>query len=146
MIKPGPALWIIVGLVLAALEMVVPGFILIWFGVAGVVTGILAFFIKNAYWQIGIFVGLSALLVVLARPISRRLTKRQSEPVGATRLAGVEARVLRDISPPEFGRVKVAGEEWRAEAKEPIPAGSAVRVVRVEGTHLVVEPAEKRSS
>ena len=142
MIKFGPALWIIIGLVLAALEMVVPGFILIWFGVAALVTGLLAFVIKNAYWQIGIFVGLSAILILLARPISRRLSNRASEPVGATRLIGLETRVLRAISPPEYGRVKALGEEWRAQCATAVETGGTVKILRVEGTHLVVEPVE----
>lgn len=141
MIKPSPALWIVVGLVLAALEMVVPGFVIIWFGVAGVVTGILAFFIKNVYVQLGIFIGLSGILVVASQVISRRITKPEPEPVGANRLVGVEGIVLRPIAPPEMGRVKVLGEEWRADAKSAIEPGTRVRIVEVEGTHLVVEPA-----
>lgn len=141
MIKPSPALWIITGLVLAALEMVVPGFILIWFGVAGVVTGILAFFIKSAYWQLGIFAVLSGILVIASQIISRRMSKPESDPVGATRLIGIEAQVIRDIKPPETGRVKVLGEEWRAESKTAIGQGSKVKITSVEGTHLVVEPA-----
>lgn len=141
MIKPSPALWIVVGLALAALEMVVPGFVIIWFGVAGVVTGILAFFIKNVYVQLGIFVGLSGILVVASQVISRRITKPEPEPVGSNRLVGVEGIVLRPIAPPEMGRVKVLGEEWRADAKTAIEPGTRVKIVEVEGTHLLVEPA-----
>jgi membrane protein implicated in regulation of membrane protease activity len=140
MIKPSPALWIVVGLVLAALEMVVPGFVVLWFGVAGIVTGILAFFIKNVYAQLGIFIGLSGILVVASQVISRRITKPEPEPVGANRLVGVEGVVLRAIAPAEMGRVKVLGEEWRAEAKMAIETGARVKIVEVEGTHLVVEP------
>jgi len=141
MIKPSPALWIIIGVVLAALEMVVPGFVVLWFGVAGIVTGILAFFISNVYAQLGIFIGLSGILVVASQVISRRITKPEPEPVGANRLVGVEGIVLRSITPNEMGRVKVLGEEWRAEAKTAIEPGTRVKIVQVEGTHLVVEPA-----
>ena len=49
-----PAVWIIAGLVLAALEIVVPGFVIIWFGVAGVITGVLAIFVRNPYIQFGV--------------------------------------------------------------------------------------------
>jgi len=43
------------------------------------------------------------------------------------------------------GRVRVEREEWRADAPgfEPLEAGTAVTVVRIEGTHLIVEPLEK---
>ena len=45
----------------------------------------------------------------------------------------------------EFGRVKLHGEELRATAACEILAGSTVRVVAVEGTHLVVESAKEGS-
>ena len=55
-----PAVWIIAGLVLAALEMLIPGLVIIWFGVAAVVSGILAIFVHNPYIQFGVFIVLSA--------------------------------------------------------------------------------------
>jgi membrane protein implicated in regulation of membrane protease activity len=145
MLKPSPALWIIVGLVVAALEMVIPGFIVLWFGVAAIITGILAFFIKSPVAQLAIFGGLSAVLVVGSQLISRRMTKPEPEPVGANRLRGVEGMVIKDISPTEMGRVKVMGEEWRAQSAVPIPAGTRVKIAGISGTHLEVEKVEERS-
>jgi hypothetical protein len=135
-----PAVWIIAGLILAVLEMIVPGLVIIWFGIAGVVTGILAFFVRNQYIQFGVFIVLSGLMVVFSQRIARKITHPEPELVGANRWVGVSGRVIADIRPPEFGRVKVLGEEWRATASCQIPAGGAVRVVAVTGTHLVVEP------
>lgn len=140
-----PAVWIIAGLVLSALEMVVPGFVIIWFGVAAVVTGILAIFVHNPYVQFGVFLALSALMVVFSQRIARRITHGEPEPVGANRWVGVSGQVVADIRPPEFGRVKVHGEEWRATATCAIPAGGSVRVVAVVGTHLVVELVKEGS-
>ena len=140
-----PARWIIAGLVLAVLEMIVPGMVIIWFGVAGVVTGILAIFVHNQYIQFGVFVVLSGLMVVFSRWIAQRITHPEPERVGSNRMVGVNGRVVVGIKPPEFGRVKVLGEEWRATAACEIPAGGTVRVVAVEGTHLVVESAKEGS-
>lgn len=139
-----PAVWIIAGLVIAALEMVVPGFVIIWFGAAAVVTGILAFFIPNTYVQLGVFAVLSGLLVFLAQWIGRRITRPEPEPAGANRMPGAVGAVVQDIVPGEVGRVKVTGEEWRAEARVAISRGERVRVVRVEGTRLIVEPADEK--
>jgi membrane protein implicated in regulation of membrane protease activity len=141
-----PALWIIAGLVLTVLEMIVPGLVIIWFGIAGVVTGILAFFVHNQYVQFSVFVILSGLMVVFSQRIARRITHAEPELVGANRWVGTTGRVIADIKPPEFGRVKVQGEEWRATATREIPAGAAVRVVAVAGTHLEVESAKEGSS
>lgn len=146
MLRPSPAFWIAIGLILAALEMVVPGFVIIWFGVAGVLTGLLAFLVRDPLAQLGIFVGLSAVLVVGSQLISRRLTRPESESVGANRLEGVVGVVLRDIAPPELGRVKVMGEEWRAESAVAVSRGRKVRIVGVEGTHLRVVPQEEGSN
>lgn len=145
MLKFTPAAWIIGGLILAALEMIVPGFVLLWFGVAAVVTGILALFVHNWVVQLAVFAGLSAALVLTSQLISRRLTKPESEPVGANRMRGVEGRVVRDIEASGFGRVKVGGEEWRATADQSIAVGKKVKVIEVKGTHLVVEPVSEGS-
>lgn len=140
-----PVVWIVLGLVLAALEMVVPGLVIIWFGVAAVLTGILGFFVHNGYFQYGAFLFFSGLGVFLAQWIGRRITRPEPEPVGALRLSGAVGRVLERIEPGKMGRVKIMGEEWRAEAEGVIEEGKRVRVLRVDGTHLVVEPLEERS-
>ena len=140
-----PAVWIIAGLVLAALEIVVPGFVIIWFGVAGVITGVLAIFVRNPYIQFGVFLVLSGIMVVFSQRIARKITRPEPEQVGANRMAGVTGIVVQDIAPPEFGRVKVGGDEWRAAAGCAIPAGGTVKVIEVKGTHLVVEPIEEGS-
>jgi membrane protein implicated in regulation of membrane protease activity len=134
-----PIVWIICGVVLAALEMLVPGLVIIWFGIAAVVTGILAFFVPNQYVQFGVFVVLSGALVLLSQRIARRITKPEPEPVGANRMPGATGFVIADINPPDLGRVKVDGDEWRAEAAIPLKSGTRVRVIKVEGTRLTVE-------
>jgi len=140
-----PAVWIIAGLVLAVLEMIVPGMVIIWFGIAGVVTGILAFFVRNEYVQFGVFVVLSGVMVVFSQRIARRITHPEPEPVGANRMQDAVGLVVQDINPPDLGRVKVSGDEWRAEAKAAITRGNRVRVLEVEGTHLLVERLEEGS-
>jgi membrane-bound serine protease (ClpP class) len=57
-------------------------------------------------------------------------------------LVGSEGTVLRDFDP--IGVVKVASEEWTAEAVRGTPGrGDRVRVVAMEGLRLKVEPAEE---
>lgn len=137
-----PVIWIVLGLILAALEMVVPGLVIIWFGIGALVTGIIAIFIRSPYIQYGIFLVVSGLGVFLAQWIGKKITKPEPEPVGALRLTGVVGVVVKEIKPPDLGRVKVSGEEWLAEAKLPVGVGAKVKVLRVDGTHLIVEPIE----
>ena len=145
MLKPSPVFWIVIGVIVSALEMFVPGFFVIWFGVAAIVTGILSFFIHNSWVQFGVFLGLSAVLVVSSRLIARRITKPEPEPVGSMRLDGVEGTVIQAIEPDRPGRIRVIGEEWRAMAERRIESGARVKVLKVEGTHVVVEPSDERS-
>lgn len=140
-----PAVWIVAGLVLAALEMLVPGLVIIWFGVAAVVTGILAIFVRSPFIQFGVFIVLSGLMVVFSQRIARRITHKEPEQVGANRMVGVTGLVVQPIAPPELGRVKVNGDEWRAEAKVAIARGARVRVLSVEGTRLIVDVCKEGS-
>jgi hypothetical protein len=140
-----PAVWIVAGLILAALEMFVPGMVIIWFGIAGVVTGILAFFVHNAYVQFGVFVVLSGLMIVFSQRIARRITHPEPELVGANRMVGAAGKVIQAIVPPELGRVKVQGDEWRASARCAIAENRMVKVIAVEGTRLMVEPIDEGS-
>jgi len=47
--------------------------------------------------------------------------------------------VLRDISSPSFGLVKVGNEEWRARAETPLEQGAAIKVIGISGVTLSVE-------
>ena len=77
----------------------------------------------------------------------RRFADRSNEqaPVihaGAGRYVGAVGTVTEDIEGQAEGRVQIEGQLWRALAAndEPIAAGTAIRVVEVRGTALVVEP------
>ena len=82
------------------------------------------------------------------RPLARRLDANapQIEGIGANRLLGSSGIVLAPISatPGIAGMVKVGTEEWRADTRDgvAISAGTKVRVLEVQGTRLVVEPAD----
>lgn len=145
MLQLTPAVWIGAGLILAALEMIVPGLVILWFGIAAMVTGVLALFVKSPYVQFGVFVALSALMVFFSQRIGRLITRPEPGAVGANRMSGVTGRVLIALEPGSYGRVKVRGEEWLAKAGCPIAVGQDVRVVAVEGAHVVVEPVNEGS-
>lgn len=55
-------------------------------------------------------------------------------------LIGAEGIVTSDLDP--RGTVRVRGELWTADADEPILAGTAVRVISIDGIRLRVAPAE----
>lgn len=69
------------------------------------------------------------------------LTRTMRRPVitGREALVGTLAEAFEDFS--EQGRVRVGGELWNARSSQPVRAGQQVRIVRVEGLLLTVEPA-----
>lgn len=53
--------WLIIGAALVVLEIIVPSFIVIWFGIAALLTGVLAWWIPSLTLQLLIFSVLAAL-------------------------------------------------------------------------------------
>lgn len=88
-------------------------------------------------WTIALIVGSVGLYVgLLARTMLR--TRRLPVKVGRD-LTGTRGVVRAALAP--RGIVHVDGEEWTAETEGgPIPVGATVRVWRVEGLRLIVEP------
>jgi len=68
-------------------------------------------------------------------------TRSLRRPVvtGAQAMIGAPAEAFEDFS--ERGRVRYGGELWNAHTSAPLHAGQQVRIVRVEGLMLWVEPA-----
>jgi membrane protein implicated in regulation of membrane protease activity len=70
----------------------------------------------------------------------RRIARRWRPRTGAEAMVGMEGEVVSSCHP--RGQVRVHGELWEATCPEGADAGQTVRVSRVEGLMLVVEPAE----
>jgi membrane-bound serine protease (ClpP class) len=85
--------------------------------------------------------GLAAFFFLVVVRSAMRLRHRKSITRDES-LVGVEGIVVRDLEP--VGVVKVAAEEWTAEAVRGAPRrGDRVRVVSLDGLKLKVEPAEE---
>jgi membrane-bound serine protease (ClpP class) len=91
-----------------------------------------------SWWVIGVMAALSGAVLTLLLGFTLRAYRR---PVvsGVAQIVGAEARVL-DWSG-EGGHVWAAGERWQASAGRDLAVGDPVRVRRVDGLTLVVEPA-----
>ncbi|HXN64465.1 MAG TPA: nodulation protein NfeD [Candidatus Acidoferrales bacterium] len=75
-------------------------------------------------------------------------SRRWKQTTGIEQLIGEEGEVMQSLpgaDGPAPGQVRIHGELWRARAAAPIAVGMAVRVIRVEGLTLVVEPAARNT-
>ncbi len=135
--------WIIGAAVFAVGEMLTPGsFFLAPFAVGALVAAILAFAGVSVAVEWVVFLAVSIATLAALRPLARRLDRDALDHgVGARRLVGNRATVLRDIpGDTELGMVRIDREEWRAQSTDgaPIAAGTTVRVAEVQGTRVIV--------
>jgi len=137
--------WMAVGLVLVVLEMAAPGgFFVIFFGLAAIVVGALAFLdLGGPLWlQLGAFSVLSAVFLLLFRnPLLRRMRFNLGTD-DIDNLTGEPATALEDLGPSDSGRVELRGSVWSARngSTLPIARGARVRVVAVDRLTVVVIP------
>lgn len=135
--------WIVAGLVLVGLETLAPGIFLVWFGIAAILTG-MADWAFGLPWQgsLVLFAALAVVSALAGRALTRRGDERSTDaPMLNRRGEALVGRVFfldRPIVAGE-GRIRVDDSVWRAVGPD-LDVGSAVRVTRVDGATLVVEP------
>ena len=135
--------WLSLGVLLAAAEIVAPGFFLIWLGAAAIVTGVVAWIVPiSVPLQLGVFAILSFIALYTARRWLKANPIASADPhlnQRAGRLVGEVLTVTRAIEDGR-GRAKVGDGEWPVRGAD-AAEGTKVRVVSADGGVLVVEPA-----
>jgi membrane protein implicated in regulation of membrane protease activity len=134
--------WLTLGLVLAGLEMLVPGLYLIWLALAAIITGVLTVALDLSLpAQVIDFVFLSLIAAFSARRFLRDKPIESADPLmnrPGQRLVGQSVLVVQAIEHGS-GRVKLGDSEWIARGPD-TPAGQWVRIMGSEGSILLVEP------
>lgn len=144
-----PFIWLIAGFIIMALEILVPGFILFWFGFAAFLTSIISFLnlIEEALYLWICFFCISAATLILwhfyLKNISffKRNTQDEYRDISLANLKGI---VITEIKINKPGRIKLNQayhgiSEWKAEAKEDIALNEEVSVLDSDGIKLIVE-------
>lgn len=140
--------WLIIGVMLFFLELALPGFILFFFGLAALITALVAWLTPlEIAWQLAIFIFSSvASLVTLRDVIQRKFlnpknpeAKEEADEDIMSAVPGDRAVVGVAITPPAEGRIKYSGTSWRATADEEIEEGEIVSVVRQDNLVIHVE-------
>lgn len=133
--------WLVGGLLLSAIETLVPGAFFIWFGAAAAIVGAVDYFLPMGFvWQLILFAILVALLVLIGRRVYGSFDKGP----GPLPLSRAHAMIGADFFLDEaiargYGRIHVGDSSWRVTGPD-CPAGAMVRVVAVEdGSLLRVE-------
>ena len=140
--------WIVLGLCLSMVELAVPAFFIIWFGLGAIGVGLVLLAVPTLpiagqllFWAL-----LSISLVVFW---FRYLKPRTMSVVGssAAQVIGEVGILVSDINPDIRGHVRfqkpVLGSDlWDCYAENAIKAGERVRIVAVEGSYIKVKEAK----
>ncbi len=142
----GPWNWMVLGFVLLALEIVVPGVFLLWIGLAALVVGAVSLAIWEAgFWiwevQVVVFLVLSLISAFAGKRIITGRGNDTDQPLlnkRGAQLVGRTATLSEPISNGR-GRIRIGDTTWRVAGPD-LPAGATVRIVSVADLELVVEP------
>ena len=136
-------MWLVLLIIFAVSEAVTVGLTSIWFA-AGALAALVAALLGGPLWvQITLFLAVSLLCLAAVRPLARRHLNSRVEPTNADRVIGAEAQVTEDIDNIHGkGAVVIRGMTWSARSQDggPISAGTMVKVLRIEGVKVFVEP------
>jgi len=134
-------IWLGLGLLLVALEMIAPGVFLLWFGVAAIATGAIAFVLDLGLpFQVINFVFLSLIAVYSAKRFLHERPFAGADPLlnkRGSRLVGETAIVTQAIDGGS-GRIRHGDSEWIARGPD-IAVGERVRIIGSDGAILLVE-------
>ncbi len=137
--------WVVLGVVFITVEAFVPGAFFLGMGVSAVVVGGVLFVYPSMDWRWQLFA--FAVLSVISVPVARRWLRASpivsDRPLLNQRGAQYVGRhfSLHEAIVNGHGKIKVDDSIWKVHGPD-CPAGARVRVTGVDGTVLIVEPAE----
>ncbi len=136
--------WLALGGLLGMLEILVPGFVLIWLGLAAVLVGLLLLIWPDLPFAVQLLAcaGFSVLSVLAWFTWSRRHPATSDRPTlnrRAEQLIGRRAPVV-DAIVNGRGRIRLGDSTWAVTGPD-LPAGHMVHIIGADGPLLQVEPA-----
>ncbi len=130
--------WFIAFIVLLVLELVTVNLVSIWFAIGSVCAFITTFFTDSIIIQVGVFIIVSIIALILTKPIVKKFKANEVIPTNLDRVIGKRAEVIKKITEDEYGEVKVMGSVWTACSNETLEVGQKVKVKKIDGVKLIV--------
>jgi membrane protein implicated in regulation of membrane protease activity len=137
-----PVYWLVLGVGLLVLEVMTPGLISLFFGMAGVTVALIVWLLpipQTAQWLLFSF--LSVVYILLLRKTMKKVfngDKEVSERLNDD-FTGRLAIVADPIAPTKPGRVEFNGSTWTAEAESELLKGQSVRILGKKNLTVKVE-------
>lgn len=135
--------WLVALIVFFMAEAATVTVVSLWFA-AGALVALLASVLGAAFWLQGLlFLVVSIALLLALRPILRKYFTPKLTRTNMDAVIGSQGVVTADIDNIQGqGKIKLGGMEWTARSStgENIPAGSIVKVDKVDGVKVFVTP------
>lgn len=132
--------WLLIAVVLFLFEAISVSLTSIWFAIGALVSAVISCFTQNIWIQILCFLLLSALLLVLTRPVLTKRIKRA--PTNSDSMIGKQVLVIKKIENVNGGgQVKYNATVWTAKSADNsvIEEGQKVTVQEIKGVSLIVK-------
>ena len=139
-------IWMYIGAFLMLAELLLPGFVIFFFGLSAATVGLLRFALGDTFtltWQLAAFSAFTILYLAVLRRVLTKLfsgsVERSSADLDRSAVGRI-GQVTAEIAPPKTGRVMIGDAEWTAVASSRIAAGADVKVVGQDNLTMTVEP------
>lgn len=141
--------WAVLGFGLILAELVLPAFVICWFGLGAFLVAIAMLLMPelNPTAQVLLWTASSILMVVLWFKIFKRGAHKILVGRASAHIEGEIGLLTETVAPFKNGRVRfqkpiLGSDNWECIANETIPSGSRVKVVSVEGSLVTVTKAD----
>lgn len=136
-------IWLVLLVLLLAVEALTLGLTTIWFAGGSLAAFGLALAGADIFIQLVCFCAVSVILLLVTRPAAVRWLNRDRVKTNAESLIGTVGVVTEEIDNlHSAGQVQVRGQEWTARSSEDaarIPAGRRVIIQKISGVKLIVK-------
>ena len=138
-------LWLIAAGIFFVIEIATVGFLIFWLGIGALFAMITSFITDNIIVQTVVFVITSSVLIPLTKPLVDKFWNKKPIPTNSYSLINKYGIVTKKINTIQgVGQVKVNGEIWSAKTENDIEIeeGTEIKIIKIDGVKLVVEPAK----
>ena len=136
--------WFILGLILLLAELVLPGFVIFFFGVGAWITALVCLFFNPGINLQAVIFAVSSVIVLVAfrKMIQNKFIYNKNDISGTIEdeFTGKEAVAVADFDVEKNGKVDFKGTSWKAESDFEIHAGQTVIILKKDNFKLKVEP------
>lgn len=140
-------IWLVLLIVFMAIEVATVGLTAIWMAGGSLAAMFAELAGLNIWWQIGIFIAVSFLLLIFTRPFAVKYINSNHEKTNYEGIIGKVVRITETVNNYEMtGATVLNGIEWTVRTEEDgqvLNPGDLAKVVDISGVKLIVKKCEE---